>query len=116
MNLGRRIGRGLLFYCLVALFLIHLKSVLQKRDWQLTHQRRAFSIPRHSKNEGVRLVSVAHDLSSEIAVAILLRKVETRQLKELKEVVLRVHSVLQKLTTQCREQNRSRHLERRKAV
>jgi len=35
-------------------------------------------------------VSVAHDLSSEIAAAILLRKEETQKLKELKEVVLRV--------------------------
>ena len=51
-------------------------------------------------------MSVAHDLSSEVAAAILVRKDETRTLKELKEVVLRVHCVLQKLTTQCREQNR----------
>jgi len=43
-------------------------------------------------NEGVRLVSVAHELSSEIAAAILARKEETLKLKELKEVVLRVHT------------------------
>lgn len=61
-------------------------------------------------------MSVAHELSSEIAVAILARKEETRKLKELKEVVLRVHSVLQKLTAQCREQNRSRYLVSRKVV
>ena len=53
-------------------------------------------------------MSVAHDLSSEIAAAILVRKEETRKLNELKEVVLRVHSVLQKLTTQCREENRKK--------
>ena len=64
----------------------------------------------------MRLVSVAHELSSEIATAILVRKEDTRKLKELKEVVLRVHSVLQKLTAQCREQNRSRRLGKRKAV
>jgi len=51
-------------------------------------------------------VSVAHELSSEIAAAILARKEETRKLKELKEVVLRVHNVLQELTAQCRKQNR----------
>ena len=60
------------------------------------------------------LVSVAHELSSEIATAILSRKEETRKLKELKEVVLRVHNVLQKLTAQCREQDRSRRLVRRR--
>ena len=51
-------------------------------------------------------MSVAHDLSSEIAAAILARIEEKQKLKELKEVVLRVHCVLQKLTRQCREQNR----------
>lgn len=51
-------------------------------------------------------MSVAHDLSSEIAAAILVRKDEPRKLNELKEMVLRVHCVLQKLTRQCREQNR----------
>ena len=55
-------------------------------------------------------MSVAHDLSSEIAAAILARREDTRKLKELKEVVLRVHSVLQKLTAQCREQDRDRRL------
>jgi len=53
-------------------------------------------------------VSGADDLSSEIAAAILVRKEETLTLKELKEVVLRVHCILQKLTTQCREQSRRR--------
>lgn len=57
-------------------------------------------------------MSVAHDLSSEIAAAILVRKDEPRKLKELKEIVLRVHSVLQKLTTQCREQSRKTDVSR----
>ena len=61
-------------------------------------------------------MSVAHELSSEIAAAILARKEETPKLKELKEVVLQVHSVLQKLTAQCREQNRSRRLAKGKAA
>lgn len=90
--------------------------MLHKRGWQLTPRFPAFSIRNTLKNEGVRLVSVAHELSSEIAAAILARKEETHKLKELKEVVLRVHSVLQKLTTQCREQDRSRRLAKRKAV
>ena len=61
----------------------------------------------------MKLVSVAHELSSEIAVAILARKEDTRKLKDLKEVVLRVHSVLQKLTEQCLEESRSRARRRR---
>lgn len=59
---------------------------------------------------------MAHELSSEIAVAILARKEDSRKLNELKEVVLRVHSALQKLTAQCREQDRSRRLASRKVV
>jgi hypothetical protein len=55
-------------------------------------------------------VSIAHELSSEIAAAILARKDETHRLKALKEIVERVHFVLQKLTTQCREQTRNRRL------
>ena len=91
------------------LFTIHLNSMLQKPDRQLTDRFHAFSIRDNLKNEGVRL-------DSEIAVAILARKEETRQLKELKEVVLRVHTVLQKLTAQCRDQDRSLHLAKGKAV
>ena len=83
--------------------------MLQKPDRQLTDRFHAFSIRDNLKNEGV-------SLDSEIAVAILARKEETRQLKELKEVVLRVHTVLQKLTAQCRDQNRSLHLAKGKAV
>ena len=61
-------------------------------------------------------MSVAHELSSEIAAAILARKEETLKLNELKEVVLRVHNVLQELTAQCRKQNRSRRLARRRCA
>jgi hypothetical protein len=57
-------------------------------------------------------VSIAHELSSEIASAILMRKEEMRRLEELKEVVLRVHDVLQQLTAQSREHNRNRRLSR----
>lgn len=50
---------------------------------------------------------MAHELSCEIAVAILGRKEEPRNLNELKELVLQVHEVLQRLTEQCREHTRS---------
>lgn len=94
------------------LFAICLNSMLQKWGSRLTWPFGPFSIRHTLVKEGVRLVSVAHELSSEIAAAILARKEDTRKLKELKEVVLRVHSVLQNLTTQCREENRKRSLGR----
>ena len=90
--------------------------MLQRPDCPLTHPSPAFSIRDTLKMKGGDFVSVAHELSSDIAAAILARKEETRKLKELKEVVLRVHNVLQKLTAQCREQNSSRRLAKRKAV
>jgi len=61
-------------------------------------------------------VSIAHDLSSEIAVAILARREEKPKLEELKEVVLRVHLVLQKLAVQGRQSDRERRLARREQL
>jgi hypothetical protein len=61
-------------------------------------------------------VSIAHELSSEVAVAILSRREEKHKLEELREVVLRVHSVLQKLTAQCRQNDRERRLATREFV
>ena len=58
-------------------------------------------------------MSVAHELSCDIAAAILARKEEKRKLEELKEVVLRIHSELQKLTVESREHDRSRLLVKR---
>lgn len=89
-----------------------LNRMLPKPWWRLTHKLLTLRIRDTLKNEEVRPVSVAHELSSEIAAAILARKEETPKLEELKEVVLRVHSTLQKLTMQCREQNRNRRLVR----
>lgn len=45
-------------------------------------------------------MSIAHELSSEIAIAILTRKEQTADLNDLKEIVLRVHNTLQNLTSQ----------------
>ena len=61
-------------------------------------------------------MSIAHDLSSEIAVAILARREEKSKLEELKEVVLRVHLVLQKLAVQGRQSDRERRLARREQL
>ena len=53
-------------------------------------------------------MSVAHDLSSDIAAAILDRKEDSKKLKELKEIVLCVHNELQRLTAQYRKEHPSR--------
>lgn len=61
-------------------------------------------------------MSVAHELSCEIATAILACQEKTPKLKELKEIVVQVHNVLQQLTVQCREQNQSRRLAKRSSA
>jgi hypothetical protein len=43
-------------------------------------------------------MSIAHELSNEIAVAILSRKGQPDNLNDLKEMVLRVHKALENLT------------------
>ena len=58
-------------------------------------------------------MSIAHELSSDIATAILAGREDQSKLEELREVVLRVHMVLQKLTVQCRQNARERRLAKR---
>ena len=48
-------------------------------------------------------MTIAHELSGEIADAILARRDQPGELQELKEVVLKVHMVLQNLTVQARK-------------
>jgi hypothetical protein len=46
-------------------------------------------------------MSIQHELSSDIAVALLTgEKREPKELNDLKEVVLRIHAVLHQLTTE----------------
>jgi len=48
-------------------------------------------------------VGIAHELSSDIAVAILTaKKRQSMDLKDLKKTVLEVHFMLQELTVECR--------------
>lgn len=50
-----------------------------------------------------RLMSIAHDLSSDIAAAVLSRgKRNPEKLNDLKETVIRVHSVLEELDHETR--------------
>lgn len=43
-------------------------------------------------------MAISNELSSEIAAAILVEKKSPQELKQLKDVILRVHSALQKMS------------------
>lgn len=47
-------------------------------------------------------MAISNELSSEIAVAILNEKKSPQELRELKDVILRVHSALQKMSAEER--------------
>jgi hypothetical protein len=61
-------------------------------------------------------VSIAHDLSSEIAIAILTTKEQSGDLNDLKEVVLRVHDVLLEANTAMLRAANHRRLLRKKEL
>jgi predicted transcriptional regulator len=43
-------------------------------------------------------MAISHELSSEIAAALLLEKKSPQELKQLKDIILQVHSALQKMS------------------
>jgi predicted transcriptional regulator len=47
-------------------------------------------------------MAISNELSSEIAAAILVEKKTPQQLKQLKDVILQVHSALQKMSAEER--------------
>ena len=47
-------------------------------------------------------MAISNELSSEIAVALLAEKKSPQELRQLKDVVLRVHSALQKMSAEER--------------
>ena len=47
-------------------------------------------------------MAISNELSSEIAAAILAEKKSPQELKQLKDVILRVHSALQKMSAEER--------------
>ena len=54
-------------------------------------------------------MAIANELSSEIAAALLLtKKISPRELNDLKEIVLKIHSALQQMTDEERAENRNR--------
>ena len=49
-------------------------------------------------------MAISNELSSEIAAAILAEKKTPQELNQLKEVILRVHTTLQKMSEEARTQ------------
>lgn len=52
-------------------------------------------------------MAISNELSSEIAAAILAKKENPQELRRLKEILLRVHSTLQKMSKDARADSES---------
>jgi hypothetical protein len=48
-------------------------------------------------------MAISNELSSDVAVAILATKKSPQELKQLKEIILEVHSTLQKMSEETRD-------------
>ena len=48
-------------------------------------------------------MAISNELSSDVAVAILATKKSPQELKQLKEIILEVHTVLQKMSEETRD-------------
>lgn len=60
-------------------------------------------------------MAISNELSSDVAVAILANKKSPHELKQLKEIILEVHSALQKMSEETRDYRfKRRSGERRK--
>ncbi len=51
-------------------------------------------------------MAISNELSSEIAAAILAEKKTPQELRRLKDIILRVHSTLQKMSKEARADSR----------
>ena len=53
-------------------------------------------------------MAISNELSSDVAVAILEKKKSPQELKQLKDIVLQVHSALQKMSAEMRAERLKR--------
>ena len=62
-------------------------------------------------------MAISNELSSDVAVAILAKKKSPQELEQLKDVILQVHSTLQKMSEETRSDrlSRSSHKKAQKA-
>jgi len=58
-------------------------------------------IPRADSVEPINM-AISNELSSDVAVAILAKKKSPQELEQLKDVILQVHSTLQKMSEETR--------------
>jgi len=58
-------------------------------------------IPRADSFEPINM-AISNELSSDVAVAILAKKKSPQELEQLKDVILQVHSTLQKMSEETR--------------
>ena len=62
-------------------------------------------------------MAISNELSSDVAVAILAKKKSPQELEQLKDIILQVHSALQKMSEETRSDrlSRSSHKKAQKA-
>ena len=53
-------------------------------------------------------MAISNELSSDVAVAILAKQKSPQELKQLKDIILQVHSALQKMSEETRADRRER--------
>jgi predicted transcriptional regulator len=58
-------------------------------------------------------MAISNELSSDVAVAILAKKSSPQELQQLKEVILQVHSALQKMSEETRSDRLSRSIHKK---
>jgi len=73
-------------------------------------------IPRADRLEPINM-AISNELSSDVAVAILAKQKSPQELQQLKDVILQVHSALQKMSEETRSDrlSRSSHKKAKKA-
>ena len=64
-------------------------------------------IPRADRLEPINM-AISNELSSDVAVAILAKQKSPQELQQLKDVILQVHSALQKMSEETRSDRLSR--------
>lgn len=57
-----------------------------------------------------KTMAISNELSSDVAVALLAKKKSPQELKQLKDIILEVHSALQKMSEETRADRRDRRI------
>ena len=57
-----------------------------------------------------KTMAISNELSSDVAVALLAKKKSPQEMKQLKDIILQVHSALQKMSEETRADRRDRRI------